>query len=704
MTAAKKLVTVDFFLSKKWEQIFGDDYGAWRRERWATSNAKTKMFLDHVLPLGRVAGEKRLLPHQAEALQRIIYSYEHTTLKTEALLVTLATGTGKTVLMAAVMAYLACQGDLVNTFLLLCPNTIVRDRLRRDFEGSAVFSEFDFFPPGFHGQKANLRCSVVEGFSNLSNVRGFNVLVANRHQFQRGYSGGNDHLTFIHEEGGRVAVFNDEAHNTRGTEYTRTLRTLAEQTTFRLDVTATPDRADNLRPQSHEIYSLSVVEAITGLYRQNPYMDPTFSSYPPLIKDVVVNRPSMKTMGAVNVHDLIFRDQASGHQLKIREIDWDDLPRKTSLQLVMDPGGMKLQLTLATQALNRKKEIARDRYKPLLFVIAPSIYGAQQAQDMMRKEFGLNPLLVVDDESEYEKKELRDAAAGLGDPASPYDSVVSVYMLREGWDVPEVSVICLLRGFGSPLFAHQVLGRGLRLIRRNGLQSDRTIQELTVIDHPALDLDYLWDEIDALVTEDGEVTRPREIDRTSPEALDDGEDEERLEQQIVRPDLAALLKVPDPIAIGSISTQRALEILEQSLQCLRDVIPEQQLIFVSATADGIETLRPQRVKEHVDGEIKVTAIPERSIDREKAQDQLNRSLMEWAKALCENYEPLVTHDGVVYRALVSSFEKYFFAGQQVTEVGPDVLFGAVTVVAQVREAVGFEMNHRIYGEEILRNG
>jgi hypothetical protein len=59
---------------------------------------------------------------------------------------------------------------------------------------------------------------------------------------------------------------------------------------------------------------------------------------------------------------------------------------------------------------------------------------------------------------------------------------------------------------------------------------------------------------------------------------------------------------------------------------------------------------------------------------------------------------------MVYKALLSSFEKLFFGGQQVTEVGPGVLFGAVTVVPQVREAVGFEMNHRIYGEELLKNG
>jgi len=692
---------VTFLTASLWERTHGEAYENWRKSRWASSSKETQAFLNHVLPLGRVEGEKRLLPHQAESLQRAIYSFEH--LNTSPLMLTLATGTGKTVVMASVIAWLSCKGDLVNTFLLFCPNTIVRDRLRRDFESLQVFKEFNFFPNQFKEKLNSLQCSVVDSFQNCTNLLGKNLIVANRHQFQKGYSGGNDHIAFMQREGGNLAVFNDEAHNTRGREYTRTLNILQKQTPFRLDVTATPDRADNLRPESHEIYNLSVVEAITGSYKNNQYIDRRFEVYPQLIKDVVVQRPSLKTIGAIQFDELLFRDAETNKEYTVRQIDWAEWPKKGTLQLVMDPGAMKMQLHLAVDALKLKREIAKDRYKPLLFVIAPSIIGAQQAVEMMKKEFNLNPLLVVDDETEYDKRELRDAAANLGNLNSEFDSVVSVYMLREGWDVPEVSVICLLRGFGSPLFAHQVLGRGLRLIRREGLMSERSVQELTVIDHPCLLLDDLWAEIDALVKEGDDVTREREISRDGTGVTDKDDEEKLPEQVIVREDLYhLLLPIPHPLPVSSISTERGLELLQDALVQLEHHKPEANLI-VEVEIDGLERFRPKRSAESSSKSLKVSAIPNDSQSREFAQKHFNKLLMEWAEEYCDRYEPFVTHADLVYKTLMKSFEEKIFAGQQSTDVPAQTLFATVHFIPQLRESVTYELNHRIYAEEILQN-
>ena len=571
----KSYLTNEFLEAKTWEKVHGESYEAWRKDRWASSFAETQKFLEHLLPLGTVQGEKRLMPHQAESLQRVIYSFEH--LHLNPLMTTLATGTGKTVVMASVMAWLACLEKIANTFILFCPNTIVRDRLRRDFESLNVFEEFSLFPLEHQDKLRNLSCSVVEGFENFSNLMGKDIIVANRHQFQKGYSGGNDHLAFLQRESGNLAIFNDEAHNTRGIEYSNTLRILKPKTQFRLDVTATPDRADNLRPQSHEVYSLSVVEAITGSYKINRFIDSSFKKYPPLVKDVVVQRPSIKKLEAIQQQELIFEDAHTHEKYTVREIDWEDWPKKKNIQLVMDPGGMKMQLQLAYEALERKKRLAKDRYKPVLFVIAPSIMGAEKAIEMMRTEFNLNPLLVTDESHSredvidiYEKEGLRQAAANLGHSDSPYDSVVSVYMLREGWDVPEVSVMCFLRGFGSPLFARQVLGRGLRLIRSGGLADDLSIQELTVIDHSCLALDDLWVEIDALVQEGDEITRQREILRDGDSGLGNEEPENQIEQIVVRPELLDLLKIPTAQPIQGLTTERVLDILEQSLVKIKE--------------------------------------------------------------------------------------------------------------------------------------
>lgn len=698
---------MNFLEAHAWEKTYGESYEKWRKERWSSSPIETMQFLEHLLPRGTVQGEKRLLPHQAEALQRIIYSFEHTELTP--LLATLATGTGKTVVIASVIAWLACRENIVSTFLLLCPNTIVRDRLRRDFSSLQIFTEFKLFPPQYRQKLDSLSCTIVEGFQNCTNLLGKDIVVANRHQFQRGYSGGNDHLNFLQNEGGDLAVFNDEAHNTRGREYARSLSLLKAQTKFRLDVTATPDRADNLRPQSHEIYKLSVVEAITGSYRTNSYIDSSYSSYPRLIKDVVVQRPSPKKLEVVQLQELTFHPKDNPQQsFTVREIDWENWEKQKSLQLVMDPGGMKLQLDLAVKALERKKEIAKHTYKPLLFVIAPSIAGAQKTVEMMREEFALNPLLVVGEIEDKrmdiaEKKKLRKEAAELGNPDSPYDSVVSVYMLREGWDVPEVAVMCLLRGFGSPLFAHQVLGRGLRLIRRNNIGEDSSIQELNVIDHPCLQLDSLWAEIDALVLEDEKMVREREISRDGDGEVGSFEKERREEQVVVRPDLLKLLKVPDPLTVEGITAERVLEMLDDCLQRLKDYRLE-ELIIVGTEGDHIERLRPQREKETVMKPFKVSVVPKDNEEsREAAQKKLTEMLMKWADDCTEKYAPLATHYDTVYHAILLAFEQHLFRGQSVTEIEVQLLFGAQNAVVTIRETVTYELNHLIYTEEILRD-
>jgi hypothetical protein len=449
---------------------------------------------------------------------------------------------------------------------------------------------------------------------------------------------------------------------------------------------------------------LSVVEAITGSYKNNSHIYKGYVKYPRLIKDVLVQRPSIKKYGAISLSDISFKDEKSGQILRVREIDWDDLPRKNNLQLVMDPGCMKMQLHLAVEAWAKKVEVAAERYKPLLFVITPSIAGAKQAVDMMKKEFHLNPLLVVDDEVEYEKKELRDAAASLGNPDSPYDSVVSVYMLREGWDVPEVSVICLLRGFGSPLFAHQVLGRGLRLIRRNGLEGDRNVQELTIIDHEALGLDYLWEEIDALVLEGDNVIREREISRDeNGENLADGKLKEYREQKVIQNDLYHLLfPIPDPKPIESISFERALELLDEALNCVAEYKPE-TLVFVEVEIDGIKRYRPQRPEESSNKGLKVSAIPKMGDTKELFQ-QTKTQIMNWSQEFSQKYDPFATKTNYLYGVILEKIEDTLGGKVPLPEMNPHVLYAVSLCIPQIQEAVAYELNSRLYAEEQLYNG
>ena len=110
----------------------------------------------------------------------------------------------------------------------------------------------------------------------------------------------------------------------------------------------------------------------------------------------------------------------------------------------------------------------------------------------MEQAFGVPTLVVTEESSDEERAE----AMKVGKAESPYDAVVSVLMLREGWDVPEVSVICLLRKFSSKVYGQQVIGRGGQ---RKVLRKPDEPEILCVVDHPKLEHDWLWELVKANV-------------------------------------------------------------------------------------------------------------------------------------------------------------------------------------------------------------
>ncbi len=78
--------------------------------------------------------------------------------------------------------------------------------------------------------------------------------------------------------------------------------------------------------------------------------------------------------------------------------------------------------------------------------------------------------------SEEEQREivfkLRDLSNKIDEPDSPYKAIVSVLMLKEGWDVKNVTTIVGLRAYSSKsnILPEQTLGRGLRKMYPGGLE------------------------------------------------------------------------------------------------------------------------------------------------------------------------------------------------------------------------------------------
>jgi type III restriction enzyme len=92
----------------------------------------------------------------------------------------------------------------------------------------------------------------------------------------------------------------------------------------------------------------------------------------------------------------------------------------------------------------------------------------------------------VEDEkaiSDDDLKALRKLSRELDSNASPYFCIVSVLMLREGWDVRNVTTIVPLRPYSSKanILPEQTLGRGLRRMTPPGQANEL----VTVVEHPA---------------------------------------------------------------------------------------------------------------------------------------------------------------------------------------------------------------------------
>ncbi|MDP2712555.1 MAG: DEAD/DEAH box helicase family protein [Solirubrobacteraceae bacterium] len=101
--------------------------------------------------------------------------------------------------------------------------------------------------------------------------------------------------------------------------------------------------------------------------------------------------------------------------------------------------------------------------KPVLFVVCTSIdHATDVGQRLAQDGFIGDPGAVLEITSQSSDEALT-ALAACEAPDSPIRAIVSVNMLREGWDVRNIAVIVALRKLASQGLTEQILGRGLRL-------------------------------------------------------------------------------------------------------------------------------------------------------------------------------------------------------------------------------------------------
>jgi type III restriction enzyme len=117
----------------------------------------------------------------------------------------------------------------------------------------------------------------------------------------------------------------------------------------------------------------------------------------------------------------------------------------------------------AVEAYAKAKGV--DAVNPVMLVVAKDIADAEEYGAILRSEEFFagaykDAVLVVHSKAPDEALE---ELAKVEDPDSPVRIIISVGMLKEGWDVKNVYVIASMRSSVSDILTEQTLGRGMRL-------------------------------------------------------------------------------------------------------------------------------------------------------------------------------------------------------------------------------------------------
>jgi len=151
-------------------------------------------------------------------------------------------------------------------------------------------------------------------------------------------------------------------------------------------------------------------------------------------------------------------------------------------------------IVVALERWREHTKLYRDMgQKPVLFIMAERTAYADVIAEHIRKQAKLKraEVLVIHTDAKGrvaekaktkadrdELEELREAARNVDQPGNPVKIIVSVLMLREGWDVRNVTVILGLRPFTAQaaILPEQSVGRGLRIMPGIGPDRRQTLE------------------------------------------------------------------------------------------------------------------------------------------------------------------------------------------------------------------------------------
>lgn len=475
---------------------------AWRADNYAGASETSKALLtywfkeEHILyNADGSTFNFRYYFSQREALETVVWLYEVAGVKDKydlirynttgvlsaqmftedwlRFVIKMATGAGKTKVMSLVIAWAYFHklyeenSTLAKNFLLITPNVIVFERIKNDFVGNKIFFEDPILPDnGYHGQNWHddfqITLHLQDDLKNISNTG--NIFLSNIHRvFEsdvREPSADDDNTSEYFLGGTPVAktnagtvdlgmvvrdideliVINDEAHHLHDADsaWVSSIRDI-----------------DNKLKKKGSVLALQIDLTATPKNNQGAIFVQTISDYPlveaihqRVVKQPVV--PDEASRGKLREgQSIVFTEKWKDHiQLGVEE--W----KKTYKEL--EPAGKKSLLFIMTDDTKNCDDVAAylEMNYPELRNAVLTIH-TNKSGEISESTTGKN-------KEELEK--LRKQSNEIDSWESPYKAIVSVMMLKEGWDVKNVTTIVGLRPYAadSKILPEQTLGRGLR--------------------------------------------------------------------------------------------------------------------------------------------------------------------------------------------------------------------------------------------------
>lgn len=382
----------------------------------------------------------------------------------------LATGAGKTKVASLLIAWsyfhklYETDSTLSTNTLLIAPNIIVLDRLQVDFDGGRIFYSDPIRP--------------TNGYEGKDWQADFQITVHIQDDIRHVAPTGNLFLTNIHrvDEGGRATPEWDLREQFLGA------KPVAKTTDSKVDlgviVRSVPDlivvndEAHHVRAETDWFKQIEGLDA--GLRRRGTGLSAQFDltatpkhSNGAIFVQTISDYPLVEAIAQGVVKTPVLPDAASRARLVERQSD-DFVER---YQDHLDLGVLEWRRTY--------EELERAGRKSVLFVMTDDTANCDRVADWLetrhpdlkgavlvihtnaRGDVAENPSGKAGKE---ELNRLREQSREIDSWDSPFKVVVSVMVLREGWDVRNVTTIVGLRPFKAPsnILPEQTIGRGLR--------------------------------------------------------------------------------------------------------------------------------------------------------------------------------------------------------------------------------------------------